>query len=62
MFEQEKIWERLKYLKQIQADGMFTCVNQQGDKVLLLYSEKEKIFMTICVESKNTDLDFTPSH
>lgn len=40
------VWETLKDMRQIHADGIFFCKNQKGERVVLLYNASEAVFMT----------------
>lgn len=62
MSEQEELWKKLTEFRQIHADGMFFCKNDKGSKILLLYHEGEKIFITCDIGECDHGLDFEQRH
>ena len=55
-------WEILKDMQQIHADGIFFCKNPNGEKVVLLYSKENGIFMTCSVGECDHGLPFSEKH
>ena len=49
MSDADDMWLKLKDMRQLNADGIFFCKNDKGEKVVLLYHEGEKLILTCSV-------------